>query len=127
MQLLAQRSMYHGRVTPDLRFPIDRESIWSGASMFHRWLARKTAAMLWFRGASSYQFGGYDGALKRNYVLINAPVFQVMHWILRTAGYDCSPAMVMLRCGVDPSTKGALEGMLYVDRWDETEDFTGGK
>ena len=127
MELPGQRSTACRGSNPDLRFPVDKRHVWGlSSSVFHRWLARKTAAMLWFRGARYYQFGGYDGALKKNYVLVDAPVFQLMHWILTTAGYDCTMADVMERCGVDPSAKDAPEGTLNVERWNEAEEFARG-
>ena len=100
---------------PDLRFPLDRYDMRRrDMGWWNRYCARWTARMLWKSGAMSFQFGGFDGALKKNYFLVNASVFQLMHWILRVAGYDCCPADVMKRCGANPDSKSVPEGCLEI-------------
>lgn len=84
----------------NLIFPLDR--MWPPKFFFVRFCARITAAMIINNPAETYQFGGWTGALKKAYELVNADKFQLAHWILREAGYSCCPADVMRRAGVDP-------------------------
>lgn len=72
-------------------------------SWFHRFCARVVARMIVLSGPSgaTYQFGGWDGALKKNYLMVDASKFQLAHWILRQVGYECCVADIMERCGVD--------------------------
>ena len=93
----------------NFKFPIDPR--WSKRNWLDRWCARQTCLMLWRSGCLSYQFGGFEGD---DYRIIMAPVFQLMHWILRQAGYDCCPADVMKRCGVDTDRKPPPEGTLDI-------------
>ena len=53
----------------------------------------------------TYQFGGYTGALKKSYEMVDASKFQLVHWILYVAGYSCCTADIMERCGINPSEK----------------------
>jgi hypothetical protein len=61
-----------------------------------------------------YQFGGFQGNNRHQYLLIDAPVFQLMHWILIQAGYSCCPADVMRRCNVDTDRKPPPDGTLNI-------------
>ncbi len=55
---------------------------------------------------NTFQFGGWNGALKLSYELVNAEKEQLAHWILRDAGYLCCPADLMELTGnVEKVTK----------------------
>ena len=86
--------------TSQLKFKIDDR--WGRRTWLDRFCARHVAKMLHNTQGATYQFGGYTGALKKSYELVDADVFQLMHWVLRESGYNCCPADVMERCGVDP-------------------------
>lgn len=86
--------------TPNLRFDIDPQ--WGKRSWLDRFCARHVANLLFRTRGETYQFGGWTGALKRSYEMVDASKFQLMHWILREAGYKCCEADIMKRCGVDP-------------------------
>ena len=88
---------------PDLKFKIDQ--MWGKRSWLDRLFARRTATMILNAPGSTYQFGGYTGAKRLAYEMVDADKFQMMHWILREAGYECCPADVMKRCGVDPDKR----------------------
>lgn len=88
---------------PNFRFEVDRT--WGKRSFLDRFFARMVAKLLWFSKGNTYQFGGWTGAKKLSYKLVDADKFQLMHWILREAGYSCCPADVMERCGVNPEEK----------------------
>ena len=96
---------------PDLCFSLDKRGQTTSTGWWTRYCARRTARMLWKSGSVTFQFGGYHGAFKKNYVLVDASVFQLMHWILRQSGYDCCPADVMRRCGANrkPAPDGVLD------------------
>ena len=108
------------REWPDFRFKKERCDAVNPFSLFgitciDRWCVRMVCLMIWRSGAKSFQFGGYDGALKKNYYMVDADRFQLMHWILRVAGYDCSSADVVERCGVDISIhEEKIEGCMTV-------------
>ena len=71
--------------------------------------------MIWSKGSKTYQFGGFEGPLsKRGYVLIDAPKYELMHWILTVAGYSCCPADVMKRCGEPVDSRGENQGLMIV-------------
>lgn len=101
---------------PDFVFPVEVRSSGGLKGYLQRYHARKTARMLADNSARTYQFGGYQGALKKSYMLIDADKYQLIHWILTAAGYYCTPAQVMERCGVDPEAKSAPEGTLEVQQ-----------
>jgi len=90
---------------PNLKFKIDDR--WAKRSWWQRLCARVTAIMIHNAKGDYYQFGGTQGALKPEYLLINADKYQLMHWILREAGYSCCPADVMRRCGINPDVRSA--------------------
>lgn len=94
---------------PKFKYPIDPQ--WPLKSNFiNRLAARITVRMIYHSLGESYQFGGYTGLLMEQYEMVDADKFQVMHWVLREAGYSCSPADVMESCGVDPDTRKATIG-----------------
>ena len=97
-------------------FPIEVRAPGGWKGYLQRYYARKTARMIADRPARTYQFGGYQGALKKSYMLIDADKYQLIHWILTAAGYYCTPAQVMKRCGVDPEAKSTPEGTLEVQQ-----------
>ena len=87
----------------NFRFEIDE---WGdGRSWFDRLCARHVAKMILNAYGDTYQFGGWTGAKRENYEMVNADKFQLMHWILREAGYQCNTAQVMARAGVDPEKR----------------------
>jgi len=75
------------------------------AGWLTRFYARQVAKKIARSTTSTYQFGGWEGALKKNYVMIDADKYQLVHWILNSVGYCCSTADVMERCGVDSQAK----------------------
>ena len=84
----------------DLRFPVDTR--WEPPkSWFTRWIARRAAAMILNHPGRTYQFSGWNGALKLSYEMVDADKEQLAHWILRTAGYSCCPADLMELTGHD--------------------------
>jgi len=85
---------------PDLKFKID--SRWEPRSWLDRFCARHVARMLFRANGATYQFGGWTGAKKLAYEMVDADKFQLMHWVLRESGYRCCPADVMKRFGVNP-------------------------
>jgi len=84
-----------------LRFPLELSGIYPDegeapeppepANWFRRWIARCAAARILNGKALTYQFGGYTGALKKNYELVDAGKEQLAHWVLRDVGYSCCP------------------------------------
>lgn len=92
----------------NFKFEIDKH--WSYRSWLDRFCVRHVCKMIAKSQAKTYQFGGYTGAKKLAYELINAEKYQLMHWILREAGYNCCPADVMERCGVDYIDKKDVVG-----------------
>jgi len=94
---------------PRFKYPIDPH--WLLKSNFvNRWAARVTARMIYYAMGNTYQFGGYTGILMEKYEMVDADKYQLMHWILREAGYSCSPADVMRECGVDPDSRQETMG-----------------
>lgn len=93
----------------DLRFPVDTR--WEPRkSWFARWIARCAAAMILNHPVRTYQFGGWNGALKLSYELVLADKEQLAHWILRAAGYSCCPADLMKLTGQDPAARNTNTG-----------------
>ena len=84
-----------------MNFKFEVDKMWAKRSWLDRFCARQVCKMIFKSGAKTYQFGGWNGAKKLSYELINAEKFQLMHWILREAGYSCCAADVMERCGID--------------------------
>jgi len=66
-----------------------------------RFMARHMAKSIFNDLPSHYQFGGWNGLLKKEYVMCLASKYQLMHWILFNAGYSCSVVDIMERCGID--------------------------
>jgi len=91
----------------NLKFKIDKR--WPKRSWFDRFCARHVCKMIVKENFKSYQFGGYTGAKKLSYELVNAECFQLMHWVLREAGYSCCAADVMERCGIDYEKKEKID------------------
>ena len=84
-----------------LRFPVDRK--WHPiGNFFERWIARHAAARILNGDCRTFQFGGWTGALKKSYEMVNADKEQLAHWILRDVGYSCCPADIMKLTGHDP-------------------------
>jgi hypothetical protein len=84
---------------PDFRFPLDEKAPRGLRWWWFRFCARQVCRIIAvFRG--TYQFGGWDGALKKHYSLVDADSSQLIHWILFSVGYSCCPADVMRRCGI---------------------------
>jgi len=83
-------------------------------SFIDRYYARKVALMIFSSGKEFFRFGGIvsNGMIKilcnninippDRYEVIPADKFQLMYAILSEAGYDCTTARIMFRCGVDP-------------------------
>jgi hypothetical protein len=104
---------------PDFQFKLETRDAVNPFSLFgitwlDRWCARAICMMIWRSGKKSFQFGGYDGALKKNYYMVMADRFQLMHWILRVAGYDCCAADIAERCGLSGSDKAGPDDCLWV-------------
>jgi len=96
-------------VRPRFKYPIDPQ--WPLKSNFiNRLAARITARMIYHAMGETYQFGGYTGVLKLSYEMVDADKFQLMHWVLREAGYSCCPADLMEECGVDPESRRVSVG-----------------
>ena len=117
------------REWPDFRFKLDlyggKGDVFNpysalGITWLDRWCARVVCQLIWRSGAKSFQFGGYTG-IHGSYQLVMADRFQLMHWILRTAGYDCCPADVSRRCGLEPEEKSGANGCLMVIQESENE------
>ena len=81
------------------RFDVDKR--WIKRSWLDRFCARHVAKMILKSDGETYQFGGWTGAKRLSYELVNADKFQLMHWILCEAGYNCNAAMVAERAGVN--------------------------
>ena len=64
-----------------------------------RFIARRTAAALLNDNCNSYQFGGTQGPLSPEYMLIDADKHQLAHWVLNQAGYSCCTADLMKLTG----------------------------
>ncbi len=95
----------------DLRFALDR---WEPRkSWFTRWIARHAAAMILNASSRTYQFGGWNGALKLAYEMVNADKEQLAHWILRTAGYSCCPADLMKLTGHDQESRNTNDKLRH--------------
>lgn len=88
---------------PNFKFEIDE--MWGKRIFLERFFARMVAKILWFSKGNTYQFGGWTGAKKLSYELVDADKFQLMHWILREAGYLCSVANIMERCNINPEER----------------------
>ena len=90
---------------PNLKFKLQTKdrlvSNCKKTNCIKRFLARQMAISIFNDSATHYQFGGWDGFLKKNYVMCDADKFQLMHWILFNAGYSCCKADIMKRCGID--------------------------
>ena len=87
-----------------LKFPLDK--MWpSQSNFFERWIARRAAARILNSSARTYQFGGWTGAKKLAYELVDADKEQIAHWLLREVGYSCCPADIMKLTGHDPECK----------------------
>jgi len=86
-----------------LKFKVD--PMWTKRGWIKRLFARRVASMIINTSSETYQFGGWTGALKKAYEMVDADKFQLAHWILREAGYNCCPADVMRRAGVDPDSR----------------------
>jgi hypothetical protein len=67
-------------------------------NIYQRWVARQVAADI-LNGGGHYQFGGYTGALKKAYEMVDADCHQLAHWILRRVGYVCCCADLMKLTG----------------------------
>lgn len=93
------------RIMPSqLRFQI--EPHWPNKStMFERWIARRAASRILNGDARTYQFGGFTGALKLSYELVNADKEQIAHWLLRDVGYNCCTADIMELTGNNENGK----------------------
>lgn len=96
----------------NFKFPIEVNAPKGFKGWLMRCCARYTAKMIANDSVQHYQFGGYDGALQKNYLMVDADKYQVIHWIFTTAGYYCTSAQVMERCGVNPNIKPSPEGTL---------------
>ena len=86
----------------NLRFKLRKQ--WTGeykTNLIKRFLARHMAKSIFNDSSTHYQFGGWSGSLKREYNMCLASKYQLMHWILFNAGYSCSVANILERCGVD--------------------------
>ena len=93
------------QVSDKVNFKFDIDWRWPKRSWFDRFCARHVAKMILNADGDTYQFGGWTGAKRENYEMINADKFQLMHWILRESGYQCNTAQVMYRVGVDPDKR----------------------
>lgn len=85
------------REFPDFNF----NKKWKTTSWLNRFCARHTARVIYRTNVDCCQVDGWS-ELKREYEMINTNKFQLIHWILREVGYDCCPAEIMEKCGVDP-------------------------
>lgn len=63
-------------------------------NILFRWFSRIVAASILNQGGT-YQMGGWTGALKLYYELVDADYHQLAHWILRRCGYVCCCADLM--------------------------------
>ena len=96
---------------PRFKYPIDSQWPMSVRStIITRLAARITARMIYHSMGETYQFGGYTGILMEKYEMVDADKFQLIHWILREAGYSCCPADLMKECGIDPDGRRASKG-----------------
>jgi len=87
----------------NFRFKVDPR--WTKRSWFDRFCARQTAKIIWKSEGETYQFFGWTGAKKEEFTAVNARKTELMHWILREAGYWVCEADVMERVGIDPALK----------------------
>lgn len=89
----------------NFRFEIDKLWPEQKRNFIDRFCARWVARMIQQAKGDTYQFGGYTGFKRLSYEMVNADKYQLIHWILREAGYLCCPADVMERCGIDDSKR----------------------
>lgn len=75
------------------------EGIRSRGTIWGRFIARRTAAAILNDECCSYQFGGIQGPLSPEYLLIDADKHQLAHWVLYQAGYSCCCADLMEMTG----------------------------
>ncbi len=87
-----------------LRFPID--AMWPTKSTWlDKLIARMAAARILNGSSRTYQFGGYTGAKKLAYEMVDAEKEQLAHWLLRDCGYNCCVVDIMKVMGRDPDAK----------------------
>lgn len=65
-----------------------------------RFIARKMAKIIYNSSVDTYQFGGWTGALKKSYELVDADKFQLIHWLLNSVGYECCVDGIREHCGL---------------------------
>ena len=89
---------------PNFNFPIQNKHQlnYDGqkTGIIKRFLARQMAYSIFKEKSTHYQFAGWSGTLKKDYNMCLANKFQLMHWILHNAGYSCSVAQIIERCGI---------------------------
>lgn len=86
----------------DFQFPIMGHAPMGIRGWLIRYFARQTCETLAHPANTYYQMGGWE---KRDYHMIDVDKYQLMHWVLFEAGYLCSTADVMERCGVNADRK----------------------
>ena len=90
----------------NFKFPLkSKKLLWNNekvkTSIFKRFIARQMCLIIFKSNSTHYQFGGWSGSLKKEYNMCLANKFQLMHWILYSAGYHCSTSDIMKRCGIE--------------------------
>ena len=86
----------------NLKFELRKQ--WTGeykTNFVKRYLARRMAKSIFKDSSTHYQMSGWTGSLKKEYVMCLASKYQLMHWILFNAGYSCSVAHILERCGIN--------------------------
>ena len=92
----------------DLIFPLNNDSVRYGwgpdgeitfakKTWLDRWVARRMSALILNSSCKTYQFGGYTGFKRLAYEMVDAPKEQIVHWLLREAGYACCEADIIAR------------------------------
>ena len=96
----------------DFQFPIMGHAPMGIRGWLIRYFARQTCENLVNSSNATYQMGGWEGSI--GYHLLQVDKYQLMHWVLFEAGYLCSPADVMERCGVNADRKPGPEYTLDI-------------
>lgn len=79
------------RVAGLLMFDFKLDDKWPAQrGWIDRFCARWVAGMINSSNSGAYQFGGYTGEKRLSYEMVDAEKEQLMHWILREAGYSCT-------------------------------------
>lgn len=98
---------------PNFKFPLQNKNQLNfdgtKTNIVKRFFARRMAYSIFKEKNTHYQFSGWTGELKKEYVMCLASKYQLMHWILFNAGYSCSVSHILSRCGINYEEWGKQE------------------